>query len=301
MAAERACPVCGTASADARVFLEESIDSARLSASSYASRKVPEFMSHRLVRCPGCSLVYVPQPPAQDTLAAAYHEAAYDSAQEAEDAATSYIQALAPLLQRLGPARSALEIGTGTGVFLEQLARLGWSELVGVEPSVAAINAAPPHRRAWIREGIFREGDFEPASFDLICCFMTLEHVADPTEVASAAFRLLRPGGAFVTVTHDYRSWVNRLLGRRSPIIDIEHMQLFCDASLRELFTRAGFRDVDARAFVNRYALGYWMRLAPLPQGAKGVLARTLSRAGVDHVKLGVNVGNTLCAGFKPR
>jgi SAM-dependent methyltransferase len=285
----------------ATVFLEESIDPARLSATSFASRKVPEFMSHRLVRCPTCSLVYVPLPPAQDTLAAAYHEAAYDSAQEAEDAAACYAQAITPVLRRIAHPRSALEIGTGTGVFLDQLARAGFSELVGVEPSVAAIAAAPPGRRAWIREGIFREVDFDPESFDLVCCFMTMEHVADPAEVAAAAFRLLRPGGAFVTVTHDYRSAVNRVLGRRSPIIDVEHMQLFSDTSLRELFARSGYCDVELRAFVNRYRLDYWLRLTPLPEGAKGVLASLLSHTGLARVKLGVNVGNMLCAGYKPR
>lgn len=301
MAAERACPVCGTASAGATVFLEENIDPRRLSASSFSSRKVPEFMSHRLVRCPTCSLVYVPLPPAQDILAAAYHEAAYDSAQEAEDAATSYAQAITPVLRRVPNHRSALEIGTGTGVFLDQLARAGFSELVGVEPSVAAIEAAPPQRQGWIRQGIFREADFEPGSFDLVCCFMTMEHVADPADVAAAAFRLLRPGGAFVTVTHDYESVVNRLLGRRSPIIDVEHMQLFCEKSLNELFARSGYRNVELRAFVNRYRLDYWLRLTPLPQGAKAFLTGLLAKSGLARLKLGVNVGNTLSAGYKPR
>jgi hypothetical protein len=54
-----------------------------------------------------------------------------------------------------------------------------------------------------------------------------MEHVLDPKVIALPAFRLLRPGGAFVTVTHDHRGRLNRLLGRRSPIIDIEHLQLF--------------------------------------------------------------------------
>jgi SAM-dependent methyltransferase len=102
--------------------------------------------------------------------------------------------------------------------------REGFSELVGVEPSTAAIAAAPENRRQWIREGIFREADFSPSSFDLICCFMTMEHVPDPKVISDAAFRLLKPGGAFVTVTHDYRATVNRVLGKRSPIIDIDHM-----------------------------------------------------------------------------
>lgn len=297
---ERPCPVCAAPSAQAPVFLEESIDPARLSAASFASRKEPEFMSHRLVRCPHCELVYVPHPPAQSELAQAYHEASYDSAEEAKDAAAAYGRAIAPALARLPQKGAALEIGTGTGVFLEHLAGQGFAQLTGVEPSVAAIEAAPAHRRAWIREGIFREADFQPASFDLICCFMTMEHVADPTEIATSAMRLLRPGGAFVTVTHDYQSWVNRLLGSRSPIIDVEHMQLFCGKSLRELFTRSGYTELQLRAFINRYALNYWLRLMPLPGPLKRAAGAVLQGTGLGKAKMGANVGNLICAGFKP-
>jgi SAM-dependent methyltransferase len=296
----RNCPVCDSPSVDAPVFLEASIDPGRISEYSFSSRKVPEFMSHRLVTCPHCQLVYVPTPPAQDTLAVAYHEAAYDSAQEAEDAARSYAEAIEPILQKLGQRGAALEIGTGSGVFLERLADAGFGELVGVEPSLAAIRAATPRRRAWIREGIFDEQQFQPASFDLVCCFMTMEHVAEPGKLAASALRLLRPGGAFVTVTHDYRSPVNRLLGRRSPIIDIEHMQLFSTNSVQELYRRAGFADVSVKAFANRYRLGYWLRLTPLPAPVKRALDTLLRRTGLAQARLAFNVGNSIAAGFRP-
>jgi SAM-dependent methyltransferase len=295
----RNCPVCGAGPSDARLFLENSIDPARLSAFSFASRKVPEYMSHRLVRCGVCDLVYADSPPAAEELANAYHLAAYDSADEADDAAAAYVRAAQAALRELPRRQSALEIGAGTGIFLERLQEQGFSELVGVEPSTAAIRAAPAHRQSWMREGVFRESDFEPASFDLVCCFMTLEHVREPRAIAEAALRLLRPGGAFVAVTHDYRSAVNRLLGKRSPIIDIEHMQLFSAPSVRRLFENAGYERIAVDAFVNRYRTSYWLRLAPLPAWLKAGLSGALSATGMDRMRLGANVGNVFTAGFK--
>ena len=299
MGESRTCPVCHTGSEKAKLFFEKNIDSAKLSGFSFASRKEPEYMCHRLMQCPNCDLVYADQPPGEDELAHAYHVADYDSSEEANDAAASYIRAIKPTLGALARRQSALEIGTGTGIFLECLSREGFTTLVGVEPSSAAIAAAPEYRRAWIREGMFDEKDFAPESFDLICCFMTMEHVRDPNIIAHSALRLLRPGGAFVTVTHDYRSPVNRLLGTRSPIIDIEHMQLFSDRSVRYLFESAGYVDVTVNAFVNTYSLRYWMRLAPLPRGVKSAVSGLMAFMGVDNVKLGVNVGNLIAAGFK--
>lgn len=299
MGESRHCPVCHTGSEKAKLFIEENIDTARLSGFSFASRKEPEYMCYRLVQCPGCDLVYADQPPGDDELARAYHVASYDSSEEASEAAASYSCAILPALRALARRQSALEIGAGTGIFLECLSREGFTELVGVEPSSAAIAAAPEYRQAWIREGMFEEKDFAPESFDLICCFMTMEHVRDPLLIARAAFRLLRPGGAFVTVTHDYRSPVNRLLGKRSPIVDIEHLQLFSKRSVRQLFENAGYAGVTVNAFANTYSLRYWMRLAPLPGGIKAAAYSLAAALGMDSVKLKINVGNLITIGFK--
>ena len=296
----RSCPICRTSAEQARLFLDENFDAKRLSALSYASRKTPEFMCLRMLQCPKCDLVYAETPPMQSELAKAYELADYDSSQEANDAASTYVDAISPILQRLPERRSALEIGAGTGIFLECLKERGFVQLSGVEPSAAALAAAPEHRRAWIREGIFEESEFAPGSFDLVCCFMTLEHVFDPAELVAAAWRLLRPGGAFVSVTHDYRGFLNRLLGRHSPIVDIEHMQLFSPRSIEALFERGHYRSVGSSTFRNSYALRYWLRLAPLPGGLKTAAGRVADKLGLASRKLSFNVGNTLAWGFKP-
>jgi SAM-dependent methyltransferase len=297
----RPCPVCHTAAEKAKLFLEESIDSTALSGFSYASRKEPEYMCHRLVRCPACELIYASHPPEQSELAQAYHIAEYDSAEEANDAAQSYITAIAPVLATLSNKQSALEIGSGTGVFLELLKKVGFTQVVGVEPSSAAIATAPEHRRKWLQEGIFVENVFAPESFDLICCFMTMEHIREPLETTLSAWRLLRPGGIFVTITHDYNSLVNRAMGKKSPIIDIEHMQLFSQKSSVELFSRGGFSQISVTPLPNCYSLNYWLRLAPLPKIIKQTLQRIGVFTGIGKIKISVNVGNMITAGFRPK
>jgi len=299
MASSRTCPVCKTTSDKATLFLGENISPEKISSFSFASRKLPEYMCHHMVRCNVCDLVYADMPPQEEELAESYHAASYDSSEEADDAAKSYIAAIQPALARLNQRESALEIGTGTGIFLEHLKSAGFATLVGVEPSTAAIEAAPEHRRNWIREGMFDEKDFQPGSFDLICCFMTMEHVGDPMELSNAAFRLLRPGGVFLTVTHDYTSTVNRLLGKRSPIVDIEHLQRFSRRSIRELFERSGFKNVSVKSFKNRYSLRYWLRLSPLPVFLKRGLDRMISSSSIGSHRIGINVGNAIAAGFR--
>lgn len=252
------------------------------------------------MQCLQCDLVYADSPPSEKELANAYQEAAYDSSEEANFAAIAYAKAIKPIINKLDSRNSALEIGTGTGVFLEQLETMGFEKLVGIEPSIAAINAASPHAKKWIQTGIFDESDFEASSFDLICCFMTLEHVRDPMKLCKAAFNLLKPGGAFVSVTHDYRSIVNRVLGEKSPIIDIEHMQLFSNQSISGLFSRAGFKDIQANKFQNIYPLSYWLKISPIPTKIKLSLLNKIDGSALAKRLISLNVGNTMAVGFKP-
>ena len=297
--------MCGATPANSTLFLEASYDPARMSAFSFASRKSPEFMSYRLLTCGDCSTVYAQAAPPAAVLAAAYKAASYDSSEEARLAADTYVQALLPAIAghlHKGRAQKtrALEIGAGTGVFLERLLDAGFAEVVGVEPSSAAIAAAAPAIRPHLREAVFREEDFEPESFDLIACFMTLEHVPDPRPLAHASLRLLRPGGVLALVTHDYTAPLNRLLGRRSPIIDIEHLQLFCPASLKRLLADAGFGAARTAPIVNRYPLRYWARLTPVPGRLKPAALGMLEALRLGGLRISMGVGNIIATGSKP-
>jgi SAM-dependent methyltransferase len=293
---ERGCPICGS-SDDSRIFATERLDLDALDEHAFASRKRPEHMRLRLVECPGCDLAYASPMPEPEALARAYDAAAFDSAEEARYAAATYADELGGILTELPERRGALDIGTGEGAFLGELLKLGFTEVGGVEPSAAPIEAADPDVATLIEHGVFRPDIRPPGGLNLITCFQTIEHVPNPAQLVGEAAALLRPGGVFAIVCHDRRAPLNRLLGMRSPIIDIEHMQLFSPASVGELLRRAGLRDVGRRTIRNRYPLRYWARLLPLPGRSQGVLASALERSGLGSRPLALGVGNMLAWG----
>ncbi|HEX2053188.1 MAG TPA: class I SAM-dependent methyltransferase, partial [Actinomycetota bacterium] len=222
----RACPVCGSDD-DRSVFADEDFDPDSLDAFAFASRKLPEYMHYRLVECPRCDAVYASPAPPPEFLAKAYLEADYDSAEEAALAARTYARYLGKLAPGLAGSGGALDIGAGDGAFLEQLIRAGFDPVVGVEPSSAPVEAAKPGIRPLIRRETFSPEGFEPGSFALVTCFQTMEHVFAPSELCRDVLSLLRPGGAALFVCHNRRALSARVLGFKSPIFDIEHLQLF--------------------------------------------------------------------------
>ncbi len=297
---QRDCPVCGEPASKATLFLERSLDESRLTKDSFASRKTPEFMSYHLVKCWQCATVFAAEAPDAAALATAYHQADYSTAAEAVFAARTYQAVLEPFLPRLPRRGIALEIGTGTGIFLRHLRALGFAEQVGIEPSTEAMAVADADVKGNIRQGVFVGDEYPPNSLSFICCFQTLEHVPDPRGFVEAAFQMLEPGGMIALITHDYTAPINRILGKRSPIIDIEHVQIFCPQALRHLVTAAGYSSVAIQSFRNVYPLSYWMSLLPVPNAAKLGAISVLRTVGLGSILVGMNVGNLLTVAQKP-
>lgn len=296
----RLCPLCGSADAS-RIFAEASFDIERLDSFAFASRKMPEYMHYRLVDCPACDLLYSTPLPQKEYLTRGYEEASYDSSEEAHYAAETYAQLLSVFAAQLPDRHGALDIGAGDGAFLEQLLEYGFDDVVGVEPSRAPIAAAMENIKPLIKEGIFTGADFAPGSFSLVTCFQTLEHVYDPLTMTKEVYLLLKSGGAAFFICHNRRAMSARLLGRKSPIFDIEHLQLFSPESARFLLEKTGFTRVTLMPVVNRYPLRYWFKLLPLLSiNAKSSFISLLDRVGAGGISLKVPCGNLAVVGFKP-
>jgi SAM-dependent methyltransferase len=297
---ERNCPLCGSADRSA-VRYPANFDESKLDDFAFASRKLPELMHLSLVECPACELLYASPALTADFLAGAYEEASYDSTEEAQYAARTYAGELPRIVERIEELGTALEVGSGNGAFLAYLQGAGFRTVIGVEPSVAAAEKASAEVRGLIRLGMFDAKDFAQGSLSLFACFQTIEHVENPRELCEAAIGLLRPGGAIYLVGHDRESAVNRALGTRSPIFDIEHQQLFSKSSMRHLLERAGFTGVEIRPIRNRYPLSYWMKLLPVPRGLKQGAIRMLTGCGLGQRSVALNVGNLAAVGYRPR
>lgn len=294
----RACPLCGP-DVPAREYAAARYDERAWGAFAFASRKLPEYMHYRLQECSGCGLLYANPAPAPEALARAYEAAAYDSAAESRYAAHTYAGLLRASMPRFAHPASALDIGCGDGAFLAELLALGFGEVTGIEPSVAPIAAADEAVRPYIRHGMFDRAALDDKTFTLITCMQTIEHVPDPLTLCRRAHALLKPGGCLMLVCHDRRAPANRLLGRRSPIYDIEHLQLFSAGSACILLERAGFHSVSARRFVNCYPLSYMVKLAPLPRRPKSAALAALSISRAGRIPVPMPAGNLAVLGWR--
>ena len=87
----------------------------------------------------------------------------------------------------------------------------------------------------------------------------------------------------------------------KSPIYDIEHMQLFSPGSSRTLLSHAGYERIHVGRIMNRYPVHYWAKLLPVPGGRKESLVDSLKRSSVGRAAVGLPAGNQVLFGFKPK
>lgn len=292
----RACPVCGNRD-ESKVFAPANFNMSQLDEYAFASRKIPEYMNFRLIVCPGCNVLYANPIFTMDKILSAYEEAAFDSQEEAAAAARTYARLLDGFLAGLPDREGALDIGTGDGAFLVELVKRGFTKLHGIEPSKAPIRAARDQVRSFIKQGIFNPKDFKKNSLSLVSCFQTFEHANDPLRIAQGAFKLLKKNGVFFVISHNRKALSTQILGRYSPIFDIEHLQLFSPESIRILFEKAGFKKIRVTRFLDTYPLHYWLKLAPLP--AKKKIMALVDKSILGRLSVTLYAGNMAVVGVK--
>jgi SAM-dependent methyltransferase len=205
------------------------------------------------VRCVRCGTVMMMPPPSERLLAAAYAEtySPYSARRSLVDRLGEPVaQREATRLASLAATtRAVLDVGCGTGRFLERLRRAGWrGPMQGVEP--AADVAAETARRLGIpvHSGELDELDVEDGSIGTVVLRHVIEHLRDPRMALARVRSLLEPGGLVYVATPDARALAARVFGRYWHGYDPpRHLFAFTRDGLRALLAAEGFGLVEER------------------------------------------------------
>ena len=285
----RPCIVCGSV---CEVAYAEKVSEESMNDFTYSSRKIPELMHYEYQECKSCQLLFTSDTPEHSELIKAYEVAAYDSAVESHLAAKTYLKKLQKMIgTRIS---SILDVGCGDGAFLQACIEGGLATVEGIEPSTAAFSSASSDLSQRIFKGSY--DDYETSEkFDVVTLFQTIEHIRDPIGFLKDSQKFLRPGGFVAVACHDYTALPNKLLKDKSPIFDIEHLQVFSPESISRAMTMAGLRNVRVEAYANTYPVSYWLRLSPVPRSFKE--SRFLTNKLTRSAKIMLPVGNIMAIG----
>jgi len=183
----------------------------------------------------------------------------YDAVAATYDRRThgGYLEGITAALQKLArqvKAGRVLDLGCGTGRSLRGLAdsRQPGPQCYGLDFSAGMLAQAcrfdPAYR---LVQASAPWPPFAPASFDLVYCVHAFHHFPQQTQVVRAAYRLLRPGGAFAIVNFDPRQCRRRwyVYDYFAGVYERDLARFPSLAAQNEMLHQAGFQQIQ-RALV---------------------------------------------------
>jgi ubiquinone/menaquinone biosynthesis C-methylase UbiE len=97
-----------------------------------------------------------------------------------------------------------IDIGAGTGNYARVIAELGHF-VTAVEPSATMISKAYSHGNIVWKQSSAEAIPFADATFDAAYCTLSMHHFANLQQSLAEIFRVLKPGGRWVSFTADPR------------------------------------------------------------------------------------------------
>lgn len=290
---ETKCAICQMSAADKELY-PANFKPTDLTPEVFSARRLPDRLHYRIVRCQECGLVRSNPILKEEALSALYAKSRFTYEQESLFAADTYAhyfhQALLHIIRPLNEM-TLLEVGCGNGFFLEKARMLGLREIFGVEPSQHAVEQAGEVKKR-IHNGMFTSGLYPNEHFDIICVFQVFDHINQPNEFLSTCHRYLKRNGILLMINHNIGALTARLLGRKCPMIDIEHPFLYDKKTFRKILEKNQFNIVRLFDVDNCYPLSYWLKLAPLPNAFKSGLTKTIEKSFLAKLPVKMRLGN---------
>lgn len=145
-------------------------------------------------------------------------------------------------------AAHVLEVGCGTGRWLAELERSG-CRVAGIDPSAGMLQRASERVRGDLQRGTAEKLPWPEGVFDAVICVNALHHFTSPESALLEAYRVLRPGGGFVSIGLDPHAaagrWYVYEFFSKTLARDLERFP--AQRQRTEWLAAAGFRHVSVR------------------------------------------------------
>ena len=136
-----------------------------------------------------------------------------------------------------------LDIGCGSGFFLESARKTGNWQVFGVETSPQAVKTARQVYGLDVIEGTLEDADFKAETFEVVTLWDVLEHMHDPSATLIEIHRILKPGGILVirvpnASSRDRSHFGSAWAGWDAP----RHLYIFSPHTLNQLLSMQKFK-----------------------------------------------------------
>lgn len=290
------CPVCNSKK-NYQTLYKKNFKVTDLNTEIFSARRLPDKIHYQVVKCKKCGLIRSTPIADISHLNELYKKSLLTYDDEIKKLTSTYINAVKPILNKLPKDAKILEIGCGNGFVLKAIYDLGYKNVFGIEPSTDATAKASSKIKKNIITNILKPGLFNKETFDFVFFFQTFDHIPQPNNFLKESFSLLKPKGKILAFNHNVDSLSSRILGEKSPIIDIEHTFLYSPKTIRSIFEKNRFITDRIYSPKNTLSLKHLFWLIPMPKKIK--LKIINSKTSFINKEVSLKLGNLCFEGHK--
>ncbi len=200
---------------------------------------------YTLLRCPGCSLVWLSHPPKPEDMHLHYTDAYHKLISAGGQNSPQRWRERKATLTHYKQSGALLDLGCSSGSFLEFMRSKSW-ELHGIEMSAEGARTAEARSGAEVFVGDILDASFPREKFDVITCFDVLEHLYEPRRVIGRVAEWLKPGGIFYVLVPNVDAAEARVFGSYWHGLEMpRHLFHYTPVSLSFLAESAGLQNVS--------------------------------------------------------
>lgn len=151
--------------------------------------------------------------------------------------------------KHINSSKNLLDIGCGTGSFLEAALNDNWN-IIGIEPNKQA--------RAIANEKCVNQvydadklNTIQAYQFDVITLWHVLEHIPNLEEQMSELYRLLKPNGTLIIAVPNFKSYDANHYKEFWAAYDVpRHLWHFSQTAIKKLFAQYNFKVVKTKPMI---------------------------------------------------
>ncbi len=241
-----------------------------------------------LQRCRGCGLLFRGSVSEADVLRM-YSDDSYSA--ERKDALTRHRRPDADKRARWTRAHTSgsclLDVGAGAGFFVKMAGEHGF-QAIGIEPSELSAQYARHELGVDVRTGFLETSGTPSETFDVVCMWHVLEHVADPLALLVEVHARLRRGGRLLLEVPNVESvGASIMKGKWAHLDPTAHLCHFAPHSLETALDLAGFEVVHLSTLMETYYDHLTMRIRPRRIAGRAVRGLRLRTLRLTHPRRG--------------
>lgn len=134
-----------------------------------------------------------------------------------------------------------LDVGCGTGIFLNELQKSGY-DVLGIDNSHFVLDAVPLEIKDRVQITNLKDANYPDCFFDIVVIRQVIEHLMDPNIELEEVYRILKPDGLLYIEVPNYDCIDSKIFGHNWYNLEVpRHLCQFNFETICELLKKSNF------------------------------------------------------------